>query len=250
MLFHLQCCRKLFLFFFAFLPAFLSSLSKSLKQLQEEKTNVRFVVLKAEGHVFSSGHDLKEIKSMNSQETTALFKQCSSLMKQIQSHPTPIIVSLDGLAAAAGLQLLSACDMAVCTKTSTFQLPGVRYGLFCTTPAVSAFRSSYSSKMLMQMLLTGDACSADEALRIGLVSHMFESTEQMDDFVTHCATQVAALPADVVSLGKQAFYKQIQMRNASEAMDFASDVMVDNIEMPSCQVGLDAFAGKTKPKWD
>merc|ERR1711991_315177 len=223
--------------------AMLHDLSEAFQALRGER-EVRFVELKADGHVFSSGHDLKEMRAMDRQQQEALFSACNRVMRDIQTLPVPVMASLDGLAAAAGLQLLSACDMAVCTERSTFQLPGVRYGLFCTTPAVYAYRSSFASKSLFHMLVTGEPVDAAAGLRMGLVSHTFGDAAAMQRFVEASAEQVRALPRDVIAVGKSAFHRQVQMRNTGEAMEFASEVMVDNLAMPACRVGLDAFAEK------
>ena len=131
--------------------AMVSALSQQLGAVRADKT-VRMVVMEGAGHVFSSGHDLKELQGMDAREADALFKASARMMSDIQALPVPVLARLDGLAAAAGLQLLSSCDMAVCTKSATFSTPGVRFGLFCTTPSVAAWRSSYSAKALSHML--------------------------------------------------------------------------------------------------
>ena len=208
------------------------------------------VLTTEEGHVFSSGHDLKEMRQMSSNEQRDLFEQCNRVMQQIHALPVPVLASLDGLAAAAGLQLLSACDMAMCTESSTFQLPGVKFGLFCHTPAVYTYRSAQQSKSLMHMLCTGSAINSTEALRIGLVSHVLPSRKELDAFVEETGEQISQLPRDVIALGKSTFLRQTQMRNTSEAMQFASEVMVDNLALPSCRQGLDAFAAKRAPVWE
>jgi enoyl-CoA hydratase/carnithine racemase len=228
--------------------AMVSSLTQQLATLRADKS-VRFVVIEGAGHVFSSGHDLKELQSMDARDADALFKASAKMMSDIQTLQVPVLARLDGLAAAAGLQLLSSCDMAVCTKSATFSTPGVRFGLFCTTPSVAAWRSSYSAKALSHMLFTGDAVGAAEALRMGLVSHVFEDAAQMSAFVEATGERIKSLPRDVIALGKQAFIRQTQMRNASEAMGFAIDVMVDNLGLDSCKTGLDAFVSKKTPKF-
>ena len=230
--------------------AALECLSESIEKVSRHEASRLLVLSAEEGNVFSSGHDLKEMRAMTTREQMHLFDLCARVMRQIQALKVPVLASLDGLAAAAGLQLLSACDMAVCTDKSTFQLPGVRFGLFCTTPAVYAYRTSFNPKMLMHMLCTGNAISAEEALRVGFVSHTFAGRSEMDTFVQKTGEEIAQLPRDVITMGKQAFLRQTQLRNTGEAMNFASEVMVDNLSLDSCKVGLDAFANKEKPKWD
>ncbi len=226
----------------------LAELRNVLDGVRADKS-VRLVVMQGSGHVFSSGHDLKELAALESHKAEELFKSSAKMMSDLQTLPVPVLAALDGLAAAAGLQLLSSCDMAVCTRASTFSTPGVRFGLFCTTPSVAAWRSTYSPKMLSHMLFTGDAVGSEEALRMGLVSHVLEDGPSMAAFVESTAERIKSLPRDVIALGKQAFIRQTQMRNASEAMGFAIDVMTDNLKMDSCRTGLQAFADKKTPKF-
>lgn len=162
--------------------AMVKSLAENISNVRSDKS-VRILLIKAEGHVFSSGHDLKELAAMDEADARMLFQSSAKMMKDLQELPVPVLAQVDGLAAAAGLQLLAGCDMAVCTKGSSFSTPGVRVGLFCTTPAVAAFRSSYSPKLLSHMLFTGDAIDASQALRIGLVSHVFDTVPEMESFV-------------------------------------------------------------------
>lgn len=219
-----------------------------VRALRDNK-QVRFMVLRAEGPVFSSGHNLVELKEMSRDQAQVLFKTSTLMMRDLQNLPFPILAQIDGLAAAAGLQLVAHCDMAVATTKSTFSTPGIRFGLFCSSPGTALFRSTYAPKALSHMLYTGEAISADEAQRIGIISHQFPDATTMEQWTSGVIERVLSLPRDGIALGKSAFLRQSQMRNSHEAMLFASDIMTDNLGLDTCKEGLDAFATKRKPKW-
>src|SRR5699024_3797920 len=171
-------------------------------------TDVRAVILRTAGHVFSSGHDLKEIRGADPDDQQELFAICSELMQLIQRIPQPVIAQVQGVATAAGCQLVASCDLAVAAASARFATPGVRIRLFCSTPMVALSRA-VNRKMAMRMLLTGEAISAEDALAHGLVSHVVPDDE-LDSTVSAVAQQVASASAATVAIGKRAFYEQLE----------------------------------------
>lgn len=200
--------------------------------------------------VFSSGHNLVELSVMERSRQEDMLRSSTRTMLQLAALPFPVICRVDGLAAAAGAQLVAHCDLAYCTQRSTFSTPGIRFGFFCSTPGTALYqRSSHHSKMLMHMLMTGDAISSEEALRIGLVSHVFPDAEKMNVFVASTIERIKSLPCDALALGKSAFHRQSQMKRTSDAMSFATDIMIDNLQLENTKEGLRAFGEKRHPNW-
>ncbi len=212
----------------------------------EQSTDVRVVVVAAEGPVFSSGHDLKELAQAAREEQTLVFALCTRLMESIRLLSKPVIASVQGLATAAGCQLVATCDLAIASDDSAFATPGVDIGLFCTTPAVAVGRA-VPTKVAMEMLLTGEPVPADEALKSGLINRVVPADELHDATLT-LARKVAAAPTSTVSLGKSAFYHQMSL-DRPEAYRVAQKAMVDNLQHPDAIEGIDAFLEKRPPCW-
>jgi enoyl-CoA hydratase/carnithine racemase len=214
--------------------------------------NVRVIILGANGPAFSSGHDLKEMTTRRGDGDkgkaafTALFSQCSKLMQTVVRHPKPVIAQVQGIATAAGCQLVASCDLAIASSTARFATPGVNIGLFCSTPMVALSRN-VARKHAMEMLLTGEMISADDARRIGLVNRV-AAPEQLETEATNLATLIASKPRATVKIGKEAFYKQLEM-GLSDAYEYASRVMTENMLAAEAEEGIGAFVEKRDPKW-
>ncbi|XP_038594754.1 enoyl-CoA hydratase domain-containing protein 3, mitochondrial [Micropterus salmoides] len=209
--------------------------------------DLRVIIISAKGPVFSSGHDLKELTSAHGREYhTRVFHTCAEVMTLIQDIPVPVIAMVNGVATAAGCQLVASCDIAVATEKSTFATPGVNVGLFCSTPAVAIGRA-VPRKIAMEMLFTGAPISAHDALLHGLVSKVVPE-EQLEEETLAIAQRVCQASRPVVALGKATFQRQMaQGRDAAYAT--ASKVMVDNLALRDGQEGIQAFIEKRKPVW-
>jgi len=212
----------------------------------------RVIVIAAEGPVFSSGHDLKEMARHRAdgdagrEAYTGLFNQCSAMMQAIVRMPKPVIAQVQGIATAAGCQLVASCDLAVASHAARFATPGVDIGLFCSTPMVALSRN-VSRKAAMEMLLTGEMVDAEEARRIGLVNKVV-APEILETETMALAAKIAAKPRHTLKVGKEAFYRQLEMP-LSEAYDYASKVMTENmLDGEACE-GISAFLEKREPKW-
>lgn len=223
----------------------LAALEERLAQIAEDPA-ARVVVIRSEGPVFSSGHDLNELVNGSAEDYGEVFEACSRVMEAIRLLPKPVIAQVQGLATAAGCQLVATCDIAVAADTASFATPGVQIGLFCTTPGVAVARSVMPKKA-MEMLLTGRPISAQEALDFGLVSRIVPA-EGLEEAVDELATQIASASAQTLALGKAAFYRQIEMDRPS-AYQFASRVMVDNLLADDAKEGISAFLEKRNPVW-
>ncbi len=226
--------------------------SRTLAALEEwldwiaKDPEARVVVIRSEGPVFSSGHDLNELVNGDAEDYTAVFDACTRVMEGIRLLPKPVIAQVQGLATAAGCQLVATCDIAVAADTAAFATPGVQIGLFCTTPGVAVARSVMPKKA-MEMLLTGRPISAQEALEFGLISRIAPADE-LEEQVMELARQIASASAQTLALGKAAFYKQIEMDRPS-AYEFAGKVMVDNLLEDDAHEGITAFLEKRSPVW-
>uniref|UniRef100_A0A1A7X063 Enoyl-CoA hydratase domain-containing protein 3, mitochondrial n=2 Tax=Iconisemion striatum TaxID=60296 RepID=A0A1A7X063_9TELE len=209
--------------------------------------DLRVIVISAKGPVFSSGHDLKELTSSQGREHhTKVFNTCTEVMTLIQDVPVPVIAMVNGVATAAGCQLVASCDIVVATEKSTFATPGVNVGLFCSTPAVAIGRA-VPRKVAMEMLFTGTPISAHDALLHGLISKVVPE-ERLEEETLAIAQRVCQASRPVVALGKATFQRQMaQGRDAAYAT--ASKVMVDNLAMRDGQEGIRAFIEKRKPVW-
>lgn len=214
--------------------------------------DTRVIVLAANGPAFSSGHDLKEMTAQRAQADkgraafTAVFAQCSKLMQTIVRHPKPIIAQVQGIATAAGCQLVASCDLAVASSEAKFATPGVNIGLFCSTPMVALSRN-VSRKHAMEMLLTGEMVSAEEAYRFGLVNRVV-NPDALAGETLKLAHRIASKPRATVKIGKEAFYNQLEM-GLAHAYDYASKVMTENMLHAEATEGIGAFVEKRDPKW-
>jgi enoyl-CoA hydratase/carnithine racemase len=221
-------------------------------ELARTDADVRVIVIAAAGKVFSAGHDLKEITAhrRDGDRGLAFFEKtmrlCSQLMQAIVAHPKPVIAEVDGVATAAGCQLVASCDLAICTDTSTFATPGVNIGLFCSTPMVALSRNVHR-KQAMEMLLTGETIDASTAREFGLVNRIVPK-EYLGRVVEKYAETIALKSPLVVRTGKEAFYRQAEM-GLAEAYDYCARVMVDNMLYRDAEEGIGAFLDKRKPEW-
>ena len=225
---------------------------KSLLTDATDNKSIRVIIIAGNGPAFCSGHDLKQMTAGRDNDDQGLtyfkkvFASCSELMQMIVEHPKPLIAEVSGVAAAAGCQLVACCDLAVAGKSARFITPGVNIGLFCSTPMVALSRN-VSNKAAMEMLLTGEMVSADKAEHIGLINRVTDDAD-LEQETTALAELIASKSSLTLKIGKEAFYKQKDMP-LSEAYDFASKVMVDNMLEHDAKEGIGSFLEKRKPKW-
>jgi enoyl-CoA hydratase/carnithine racemase len=204
------------------------------------------MILAAAGPVFCAGHDLAEMVGRSEAEYRGLFEACSRVMLGIRRLPQPVVARVHGLATAAGCQLVASCDLAVAADTASFATPGVKIGLFCTTPMIPLVRA-VPAKAAMEMLLTGTPITAERACALGLVNRVV-APEALDAAVSELVDAVLQKSARVIRLGKQAFHALIDLTE-EEAYRRAVDVMVDNALWHDAQEGIGAFLGKRRPVW-
>lgn len=207
---------------------------------------VRAIVLGARGKVFSAGHDLREMTGRTVAEYRRIFDVCTELMEKIQSIPQPVIAQVEGIATAAGCQLVAACDLAIATPEARFATPGVRIGLFCTTPMVALTRA-IGRKRAMEMLLTGAFIDAETAADWGLINRVVPAGE-IETAVQAMAQQVAEASPLTVAIGKQAFYSQVDL-DQPKAYAYAKEVMSMNALAEDAQEGISAFLEKRVACW-
>lgn len=225
--------------------AMLDELKFHLEALETDSA-VRVVVIASTGKAFSAGHDLKELADRPAGEVNDLFAYCTRIMESIRLHPKPVIAQVNGVAAAAGCQLVASCDLAVASDTSRFGTTGIRNGLFCSTPMVPLSRVVPTKKAL-EMLLTGRLINAEEALEAGLVNQVVPQP-QLEEATQELAAQIAANSPYAVRLGKQAFYRQLPM-NHEGGYEIGEKAMVDNILAEDGQEGIHAFLEKRPPNY-
>lgn len=213
---------------------------------------IRVVIISAKGPVFCAGHDLKEITQARDYKDGGiiyfqnLFDKCSEVMKGIVTNPKPVIAEVNGIATAAGCQLVASCDLAIASDASKFATPGVNIGLFCSTPMVALSRN-ISNKHAMEMLLTGDMVDSKRAEQIGLIN--FSCAEKvLSDEVNALAKKIASKSSLTLSVGKRAFYQQSEM-TLGEAYAYTAKIMVDNMLKKDAKEGISAFLTKRKPQW-
>lgn len=222
------------------LDAFFESVSRS--------TDLHCVVISSQGPVFSSGHDLKELKiESGTAEQEEIFRLCTKVMSAMRQVPVPVIAQVDGLAAAAGCQLVASCDIAVASDRSTFSLPGASFGLFCSTPGIPVARC-VPQKISAYMLFTGSPITAHEALASGLVSKVVPA-DRLEDEIDQAVQAIKGKSRAVLALGKQFYYRQLQM-GIAEAYAEGEKVMINNLLYKDSQEGIAAFAEKRQPKWE
>ncbi len=214
--------------------------------------DVRVIVLAANGPAFCAGHDLKELTEHRSDPDDGrqfyedTMRQCSDMMQSIVRCPKPVIARVQGIATAAGCQLVASCDLAIASDTAKFATPGVNIGLFCSTPMVALSRN-LSRKHAMEMLLFGEMQPAQRAEQIGLINKAVPEDE-LDSEVKRFAEKIARKSTYAIAIGKKAFYEQVENK-LSDAYDYASDVMVRNMLAEDAEEGIGAFLGKREPKW-
>ena len=208
--------------------------------------SVKVIIIASEGPVFSSGHDLSELLERPSGDQKRIFCACTRLMEKIQLVRQPVIAEVQGLATGAGCQLVATCDLAVASEEASFATPGVRIGLFCSTPMVALSRS-IGRKRAMEMLLTGETISAYTAAEWGLVNRVVPAAE-LRSATRSLAERIAEASPVVVGIGKNAFYKQTDLDQA-HAYDLARATMTDNVKQPEAQEGIKAFLQKREAHW-
>ena len=225
----------------------MGALQDALDAIAKDRT-IKVVVIGAEGPAYCAGHDLKEVRANPGRAAyEALFEQCSRMMQSIVALPQPVIAKVQGFAYAAGCQLVATCDLAIAADTATFCTPGINIGLFCSTPMVAASRNLPRKKM-MEMLLLGDAIPAKEAKELGLVNRVV-APAKLEAETRALAETVAKKSPLVVKIGKEAFYRQLEMPLA-EAYAYTSRVMTENMLARDAEEGIDAFLEKREPKWE
>lgn len=220
-------------------------LYECLHRLELDRS-VKVIILASEGPVFSSGHDLSEILERSPSDYKRIFCACTRLMAKIQSVRQPVIAEVQGLATAAGCQLVATCDLAVASEDASFATPGVRIGLFCTTPMVALTRS-IGRKRAMEMLLTGDTISSHTAADWGLVNQVVPASS-LRSATRSLAKRIAEASPVVVGIGKNAFYKQAELDQA-HAYDLAGQTMSANAQEPDAQEGIAAYLQKRPARW-
>ena len=230
----------------------ISAITVAIERLAETPA-IKVIILTAAGPVFCAGHDLKQMTAARADGDrgrayfTTTLTACSTIMQAIIKCPKPVIAAVQGTATAAGCQLVATCDLAVTADTAKFATPGVHIGLFCSTPMVAISRN-VGRKHAMEMLLTGEAISADKALEFGLVNKvvppdaLLEAAHEMADLI-------ASKPISTVKIGKEAFYRQLEMP-LSDAYDYAAHTMVENMLNRDAEEGIGAFLEKRDPKWE
>ena len=230
----------------------MSAMQTALDGIASDGT-VKVVVIAANGPAFCAGHDLKQLiphtkdGDRGQAYFSKLFAQCSKLMQTIVRLPKPVIAQVHGVATAAGCQLVASCDLAVACDTAKFATPGVNIGLFCSTPMVALARN-VPRKVAMEMLLTGDLVDAKTAKSIGLINHV-ATHDDLRVATMHLAHKIASKSRATVKLGKEAFYRQLEMPLA-EAYDYASETMTRNMMLADANEGIGAFIDKRHPNWE
>ena len=225
-----------------------------LAALEEARhdSETRIVVIASAAKAFSAGHDLKEMQRNRTGEDRgrAFFDRtmrlCAKLMQTIVALPKPVIAEIDGIATAAGCQLVASCDLAICTDSSGFATPGVNIGLFCSTPMVALSRNVHR-KQAMEMLLTGETIDASTAKEFGLVNRIVPR-EYLRQVVDKYASVIASKSPLTLKIGKEAFYRQAEM-SLEDAYDYTARVMVENMMARDAEEGIGAFIDKRKPEW-
>ncbi len=220
-------------------------LEATLGELDGDR-DVRVVIVAGEGPAFSAGHDLRELRERTRAEYVEIFDACVQLMERVQSIRQPVIAEVNTVATAAGCQLVATCDLAVASTTARFATPGVRIGLFCSTPMVALSRS-IGQKRSMEMLLTGDMIDARTAFEWGLVNRVVEP-EKLRETTLGIAGKIAEASGEILTIGKATFYRQIDLDQRA-AYAYTKDVMVQNAQLANAQEGIEAFIEKRAPVW-
>lgn len=224
------------------------ALSQLIERLESAEADgqVKCVILRSTGNVFSAGHDLREIVDATDADRASLFALCTRAMQKVRGLALPVIAQVQGLATAAGCQLAATCDLVVAAEEAAFATPGIKIGLFCSTPAVPLSRS-VGMKKAMEMLLTAEPVPAREAERIGLVNHVVPA-DKLASTTLALARQIAAASPYTIGLGKQAFYDQAGL-DVAAAYALTEQIMVENARAPDALEGMQAFLERRPPKW-
>ena len=231
--------------------AMIAGLHTALTEIADDKS-VRALVIAANGPAFSAGHDMKELTGRRSDADRGrayfaeIMTACSAMMQAIVHLPKPVVAAVQGIATAAGCQLVASCDLAIASEAAAFATPGVDIGLFCSTPMVALSRN-VPHKQAMEMLLTGEPISAATAKNIGLVNRVVAAGTERDAAIA-LAQKVALKSAYTVKLGKEAFYRQAEM-SLADAYRYAAEVMTENMMARDAEEGIGAFIEKREPKW-
>jgi enoyl-CoA hydratase/carnithine racemase len=229
----------------------IAELQAALKEIHDDKS-VRAVVIAASGPAFSAGHDMKELTARRSDADRGrayfaeIMNACSAMMQAIVHLPKPVVAAVQGIATAAGCQLVASCDLAVASEAASFATPGVDIGLFCSTPMVALTRN-VPRKQAMEMLLTGEPVDARKAQSLGLINRVVAPGAEREAAIA-LAQKVALKSAYTIKLGKEAFYRQADM-NIVDAYRFAAEVMTENMMARDAEEGIGAFIEKREPKW-
>lgn len=227
-------------------PLGMETMREVIAALQGLEPDCQAVVITGEGPVFSAGHDLKEMVDPPPGFVEELFDVCTEMMLTVHRIPQPVVARVQGPAYAAGCQLVASCDLAIAVDTATFATPGVKIGLFCSTPMVPLSRA-VGRKRALEMLLTGEPIDALTAREWGLVNRVVTAAE-LDDVLDDLLGQITKSSPAVVGLGKEAFYRQVEMAE-DDAYDYTKRVMVANAAMADAQEGMGAFIEKRVPVW-
>jgi enoyl-CoA hydratase/carnithine racemase len=231
--------------------AMLAALLESLEAAEQDES-VRVIILAANGHLFCAGHDLKELTPHREDNDKgrayfkALMDKCSTVMQAIVNHPKPVIAEVNGLATAAGCQLVASADLAIASEDATFCTPGVHIGLFCSTPMVALSRNVLR-KHAMEMLLTGEAITPSHAREIGLINRVVP-VEYLERITLQYARNIAKKSSHTLKVGKQAFYQQADM-NLADAYAHTAQVMTENMLARDAEEGIGAFLESREPEW-
>ena len=231
--------------------AMIAELHAALKDIHDD-ADVRALVIAANGPAFSAGHDLKELTARRTDADRGrvyfahIMTACSAMMQAIVQLPKPVVAAVQGIATAAGCQLVASCDLAVASEAASFATPGVDIGLFCSTPMVALSRN-VPRKQAMEMLLTGEPVPATTARDIGLINRVVAAGTERDAAIT-LAQKVALKSAYTIKLGKAAFYRQAEM-SLADAYRYAAEVMTENMMARDAEEGIGAFIEKREPKW-
>ena len=225
-----------------------------LKALEKASLNskTKVVIIKSTGKAFCAGHDLKQMQNARTAQDKGisyfkdLFKRCSKIMLKINNLSKPVIAEVQGVATAAGCQLVATCDIAIASKNASFGVNGVNIGLFCSTPMVALSRN-ISRKKTFEMLVTGDFLNAEEAKDAGLINHITEERE-LSNKTNEIALKIAKKYKRVIKIGKEAFYNQAEM-NLEKAYEYTANVMAENMIYEETNEGISAFIEKRIPEW-
>ncbi|MCL5935640.1 MAG: enoyl-CoA hydratase [Firmicutes bacterium] len=223
----------------------LQELTGLFKELGQEK-KVHVIIIRGAGKAFSAGHDLREVAGGEPQDVLQVFRSCFDTMRSIRDIPQPVIAQVHGIATAGGCQLVAACDLAVAAEDALFGTPGVKIGLFCTTPSVFLSRN-IGRKKAMEMLLTGEFMPARDALAFGLVNRVVPP-EELEETTAQLANSIAGYSLSAIGLGKRAFYQQINMEDFM-ALNYATEVISLNSTTADAREGISAFLEKREPRW-